>query len=185
MSLGNPEVEDTLILLAEVYTEAEMYNNAIEIYEQIINQSEGVDDELLKKLADLYKRENNHLKVVESYWKLSSKKIQYLMKYYKKLQEQENEATLAVANRAYELCLSDLGDNDILTSKLLLNLAETHLYFNNKAEAIRLCNKYLDSNNTERENQPEHIKLQTTAQNLLADMDKENEEEYYDQEADE
>lgn len=54
-----------------------------------------------------------------------------------------SEGTISVTKEAYQLCKESLGENDIMTAKCLINLANVYVHFKMQQDAKDIFEQYI------------------------------------------
>lgn len=193
-----------MILLAEAYTLIGS-DESLEIYEKLVqcrNDRPASQIDLYRKMAPLYATRQMYDVAVVCYRKVLNQesdnllKVQLLTKIAGSLKKcGDKDGTIQAGREAYRLCFVELGEGNVMTAKCSVNLAQVFLHFQEVGEAKKVLQNYLDMVTLEMLQEPQHAKLEQTANNLLqqilqeeeeakeaAEGEGEGEQEYYDEE---
>ncbi len=129
------------LLLAEVYQMNKLTDNAIQIYEQLVNKYPD-NDEYLYGLAQLYQRNKNYDKAIETYNKLEDKigvnEVITLEKEKIYLDMKKNKSALSELEKLIKKYPSE--------SRYYGFIADYYLYLKDYENALKYYNKVLDIN---------------------------------------
>lgn len=145
-----------MLLLAEAYAVGgdEMIDLALETFSKLIELNENKPQQCVdyyKMMAPLCSQKQDFEQAIVYQRKaleLENDKLQQIQLLTKiagnHKKADDKEGTIYATNEAYKLCKDSLGENDIMTAKCLINLANVYVHFKMHQEAKDIFCKYLE-----------------------------------------
>ena len=189
-----------MLLLAEALTIDKQVDEAIEIYSEVLEARDGAGEptkDIHRAIAPLFSLKGKFVEAAESLGKVLELEDQQLAKVtlYTKIAGNYKKANdfdkcLENSDAAYKLMCKLQGQLDFQTQKCFINLADVYAHFEKKEEAKEKFNHFLQvfSEMDGLEGRPDWEldeklkKLKEFSEARLAELDGEEEEEYYDEE---
>lgn len=188
----NTEVEETMQLLAELYTVNKQPLKALEIYVKLEEEiyDPMISKDIFRKMAPLHQQLENYEQAVTYLQKVlnvetdAQSKASLLTKIagnYKKANKLE--LCVEAGQQAYDTLCNTVGKQDLQSCRALVNLGGIYMHFENNEKATEIFKQYLAlfEATQEMKNDHNYAKLKEVVQGQLDSL--EGGEEYYDEEA--